>query len=199
MWKVFFVLLMAVPGVTAADPGPDPGWLVWLEPKFMRAPVSAPVALSERTELVAGYAGENEDVAFSRAEFEGLKLTWEAFASQARAESAARLAELTPEYVRDPKRVIQYAVLTSKKPIVASAVLAPGFLSLFKDTLGEKVLVVVPSRYQAFVFPRLASHYEQYTPMVVSAYKLTSYPVSLEAFEVSADGWRAVGIYEEPE
>jgi hypothetical protein len=69
---------------------------------------------------------------------------------------------------------------------------------MFQETIGDSVLLVVPNRYRAFIFPRLASRYEEYTPMVFEAYRATAYPVSVEVFEVSADGMRAIGVYEEP-
>lgn len=112
--------------------------------------------------------------------------------------AAADLASLKPRYERDRKLVIQYAELRSERPIVASAVLAPKFLEMFKDTLGEKVLVVVPNRYTAYVFPSLASNYQDYYPMVLEAFRATAWPISVEVFEVSVDGIRAVGIYQEP-
>jgi hypothetical protein len=94
--------------------------------------------------------------------------------------------------------VIQYAELSSAQPIVASAVLAPKFLPLFKDTLGDSVLVVVPNRYTAFVFPQLATRYQEYFPLVFAAYGETAYPVSVEVFEFSAKGIRAVGVFDRP-
>ncbi len=112
--------------------------------------------------------------------------------------AAADLATLKPRYERNRKQVIQYAELSSDRPIVASAVLAPKFLDLFQDTLGEKVLLVVPNRFTAYVFPALASNYQDYSPMVFEAFRATAWPVSVEVFEVSADGVRAVGVYQEP-
>ena len=81
---------------------------------------------------------------------------------------------------------------------MASAVLAPRFLALFRQTLGDTVLVVVPNRYTAFVFPQLATHYQEYYPMVFAAYRETAFPISVEVLEFSAAGIRAVGVYEEP-
>src|SRR5262249_4664707 len=115
-----------------------------------------------------------------------------------RANAATDLETLKPRYTRDRKKVIQYAELRSPQPIVASAVLAPKFLSLFKDTLGDAVLVVVPNRFTAFVFPQLATNYQEYSPMVFEAYHETAYPISVEVFEFSAAGIRAVGVYERP-
>ena len=108
--------------------------------------------------------------------------------------AAADLATLKPRYERNRKQVIQYAELTSDRPIVASAVLAPKFLDLFRDTLGDKVLLVVPNRFTAYVFPALASNYQDYYPMVFEAYHDTAWPISVEVFEVSAAGMRAVGF-----
>ncbi len=112
--------------------------------------------------------------------------------------AAADLATLHPRYERNKKQVIEYAELTSTRPIVASAVLAPKFLDLFRDTLGDKVILVVPSRFTAYVFPALASDYQDYYPMVFEAYRATAWPISVEVFEVSKEGWKTVGVYREP-
>lgn len=122
----------------------------------------------------------------------------EQFIARGRANAAADLAGLKPRYERDSKKVITYAALESEKPIVASAVLAPKFLELFQETLGEKVLVVVPSRFAAFVFPHLASEYQQFSPMIFRAFRATPWPVSVEVFEVGPSGWRCIGAYQEP-
>jgi hypothetical protein len=124
-------------------------------------------------------------------------LEWGSFMEHAQRNAEADLATLKPRYVRNKAGVIEYAAMESARPIVASAVLAGNFLGLFKETLGEKVLVVVPNRTTAFVFPRLASNYQDYYPMVFKAYRETAYPVSVEVFEVSDAGLRAIGVYEE--
>ncbi len=60
------------------------------------------------------------------------------------------------------------------------------------------MLVVVPSRYTAFVFPELATHYQEYYPMVFEAFRETAWPVSVEVFQFSANGIRAIGVFERP-
>jgi hypothetical protein len=92
--------------------------------------------------------------------------------------------------------VIEYAVLHSERPVVASAVSSSKLLALFESTLGESLLVVVPSRFTAFVFPRLASNYQLYAGLVFDAFESTAFRGSLEVFEVGVGGWKAVGIYE---
>ncbi len=181
----------------AAARADDSEWRVWLEPKFMHAAVTAPIPGSERTEIAAGIRDEKGDAYLLRAQFDEVKAGWKAFLAKARMNADADLATMTPVYVRDKKQVIEYATLSSDQPIVGSAVFAAKFLDLFKDTLGDKLLVVVPSRYKAFIFPKLASHYDEFSPMVFEAYRATPFPVSVEVFEVSAAGWRAAGVYEE--
>ena len=200
--KNMILLLAAVAalGTSALSVGAqEPArWRVWLEAKFMRAAVTQPIPGAERTVLAAGYADGEEPLYLLPEQFNSLKVPWAGFMAAARANADAELASLKPEYIRDRKAVIEYAVLRSEQPIVARAILSPALLAMFKDTLGEKLLVAVPSRYAAFVFPRLASSYQQYTPMMIEAYRATAFPVSLEVFEVSSEGWKAVGVYEEP-
>jgi hypothetical protein len=184
--------------IQAGEAAPDTSWRVWLEPTMMRAPVTKAIGGAKRTEIASGGLTADGLVGYSKAAFDALGVPWEEFDAKARLNAAADLAELTPRYERDSKKVIVYAALESEKPIVSSAVLAPKFLDLFKDTLGEKVFVVVPNRFTAFVFPQLASQYREFAPMIFRAYRETAWPVSVEVFEVSQAGWRCVGLYEEP-
>jgi hypothetical protein len=134
----------------------------------------------------------------TRAQFEALKVNWAAFAIQTQANAEAELKAVKTDYGRDRKKVIVYAAVSSPHGLVASAVLAPKFLDLFKDTLGEKVLVVIPNRSTAYIFPALASNYQDYAPLIFGAYRATAFPVSTEVFELSRDGMKAVGAFEEP-
>ena len=194
-----FVLFFALAIFARAGETPDEkSWRVWLEPKSSRAPVTLPIAGAERTVWCAGFLEEEGLRGMTQAELAGRGIGMERFAARARENAAADLAELKPRYARNRQRVIEYAELHSERPIVASVVLGPKFLALFKDTLGEKVLVAVPNRFTAFVFPSLAGHFEEYAPMVLEAWKATAWPVSVEVFEVSAAGVRCVGHYAEP-
>ena len=123
---------------------------------------------------------------------------WDAFSAKARTNADADLAQLKPEYKRNKRQVIEYAMIRSPHPIVASAILSPKFLDLFESTLGPKVIVAIPNRFVAYVFPALASNYRDYAPLIYSEYRETAAPVSVEAFEFSKDGIRAIGRFEEP-
>ena len=195
-WRFHLALLFLALARAATQ---EPGTLfVLIEPKFMKPPVTAPIAASEKTQLAAAIMGESEVAYLTRAQFDALKMDWTAFAEKTRTSAEAELKAATTEYVRDRKKVIIHATVRSPRGLVASAVLAPKFLDLFKDTLGEKVLVVIPNRSTAYVFPALASNYQEYAPMIFDAYRATAFPVSTEVFELSAAGLKAVGAFEEP-
>jgi hypothetical protein len=172
-------------------------WRVLIEPRFMKAPVTAPIAGAQKSELAATVAGETGPEVLTREQFGALKVAWETFAKQAQTNADVDLAALKIDYVRDQKKVITYVVVKSARGLVASAVLAPKFPALFKDTLGDKLLVAVPNRTTAYIFPRLASAYQEYAPLVLEAYRATPYPVTREVFELSKDGIKAVGVYEQ--
>ena len=173
-------------------------WRVWLEPRSTHAPVTLPIAGAERTEVCAGFMEEAGPRAMTKEELAAMGIGMEKFAARARENASADVAKLKPRYTRNAKRVIEYAELRSERPVVAGAVLAPKFLALFRETLGEKVLVVVPNRFTAYVFPALAGAHADYAPMVLAALGATAWPVSVELFEVSTDGVRCVGRYAEP-
>lgn len=193
---IFAVLILAF--ATRASGAEESAWRVWLEARFLRAPITAPVPNAQKTDYAGGALVDGELENLSKADFGKLGVEWKDFSARARENAAADLAILKPRFERDSRKTIIYAALESERPIVASAVLAPRFLDLWKDTLGEKVLVVVPNRFTAYVFPRIASDYQSYYPMVLRAYRATVHPVSVEVFEVSSDGWKSVGSYEEP-
>jgi hypothetical protein len=173
-------------------------WRIFLEPKFLRSPVTSPVPSAKQTEFAAGLLADSELQVLARDEFAAFGIEWEKFAERARQNATSDLTSLKLRFERNSRKAIVYGALESEKPIVASAVLAPGFLDLWKDTLGEKVLVAVPNRNTAYIFPRIASDYQSYYPMVIRAYRESTHPVSMEVFEVSKTGWKCVGTYQDP-
>jgi hypothetical protein len=177
---------------------PEP-WRVILEPKFMHRAIAWEIPGAQRTEMTPVVVDGNEYLFPSLQIWERFHVDRSEIVRRGAAVAAADLATLKPRYERNNKQVIEYAELTSDRPIVASAVLAPKFLDLFRDTLGEKVLLVVPSRFTAYVFPALASNYQDYYPMVNEAYHATVWPISMEVFEVGPEGIRTVGMYHQPE
>jgi len=159
----------------------------------MHPPVAWAISGAKRTVLVAGYIKDGEPVYFTRKEFDALALDWNHFQEQVRANE---VAAVKPDYARNRKNIIEYA--TIKAPLAAAVVLSPKFLDMFSEVFGTSVLVAMPDRRTAYVFPKLAGDYQDYAPMILDAYRAALHPVSAEVFEVSPKGIKAVGIYEEP-
>lgn len=202
-WKVpawaALALLCCAGFANARPPLPPPSdWWVLIEPKFMRPPVAVAVPGSQRTVLAAGFTDALDVEIMSREQFGRLDVGWDVFARRATENAERFLGTLEPKFTRDGTGVIQFATISSDRPLVAAAALAPGFAKRFADTLGPEFLVAVPNRYLVYAFPKLASHYREYAPMVLDAYDATPYPVSLEVFEVTRDSFRAIGVYERP-
>jgi hypothetical protein len=173
-------------------------WRVLLEPSFMHREVAWPVPGADRTVIAPVVLNGDEYLFPSKKVWDSFHLDDAEIQRRGAIAAAQDLATLKPRYERDRKQVIQYAELKSDRPIVASAVLAPNFLDLFRDTLGDQVYLVVPNRFTAYVFPVLASNYQEYYPMVLEAYHDSTWPVSVEVFELGPKGMRTVGMYREP-
>lgn len=195
-WIFVLLMLVAAEG-WGADP--NPAWRVLIEPKFMKPPVTYEIPKSQRAALVPALLDKDgEPVYLSAKEFKNLGVDWKTFLAAAGDNATAELKKLTPEYTRNRKKVIEYATLSSESDLTASTVLSPEFLKMFKDTLGDKVIVVIPNRYTVYVFPVLASNYQDFTLMVSEAYRATAHPVSMEAYELSDKGLTTIGLYEQP-
>lgn len=179
----------------AAAQSDEKQWRVLIEPKFMRPPVSFPIPGAERTLLVPGWFADDELHYFSKQQWDALGLDWAAFQKKSAANATDK--KVKAEFARNKKNVIEYAALRSESPLTATAVLSPDFLKKFEDIFGPKLLVAIPNRFTVFIFPSLASNYMDYALMIIEAYHATPYPVSLEVFEASKDGLRAVGTFEE--
>jgi hypothetical protein len=172
------------------------GWRLVLEPAFMHRAVTFGIAHAKRTVIAPVQLTAEREFSYpAKQEFEANRLTQASIAGNGMAD--ADLAELKPRFVRNRRNIIVYAELRADRPIVASAVLSSKFLAHFRDTLGDALLVAVPNRFTAFVFPALGNDYQQYAPLIIGAYRETPFPVSLEVFHVSADGWKAVGIFDD--
>ena len=195
-WQAFGVLAFLLCAPCATRAGEELAWRVWLEAKFLAPAVHALVPGAQGTVLAAGFWDGAQLVPFERSHWEGQALKWSDFEPTARLKAAGDLAGVSVRFQRDKRRVIEFAELSSEQPLVAAAVLAPGLGNRFSDTLGEVLLLAVPSRYRAFVFPQHGRDPSQYAGMVWAAYRETAYPVSVELFEWRGGRLKAVGTFE---
>ena len=198
MGRIFAFCLLACAGGAALQAQQDRGtWHVLIEPTFMHPPVSFPIPGAERTVLVPGYVPPGEDpVYFSKEDWAATGVTWDQFRAVAAKNATDR--KVNGELIRNSKKVVEYASLSSDNPLTATMILAPRFpLKKFQDIFGPKLLVAVPNRFTVYVFPALASNYQDYAALVIHAYHESAFPVSLEIFELSTEGLRAIGTFEQ--
>lgn len=187
-----FLLLLMICEANAIEPG----FRMWLEAKFLGAPVSVPVANADRTIWATGRWEDDQLAVYAKKDWVKLGLRWEVFEKEAREKASEDLKTLNLVYKRDKKMVIEYAELTSSEGVASSVLFSPEFGKRFEDTLGEVLLFAIPSRTRLFVFPQLGTDISRYSSLVWSAYRETSYPVSVEVFEWRKGSIRAVGIFE---
>lgn len=164
----------------------------------MRPDFPIPIAGTKRTVLTPALVRGEEATLLQKSEAERLKLDLASIRRVARASASAVLATLTPRYVRDQKGVALFAVLASDSPATASAVLAPDFGEKFAETLGPDLLVAIPTRYRVYVYPALASRFQETAGLVLRDYEVSGYPVSKEVFRVTPQGLQAVGMFATP-
>lgn len=196
---------VALGSVDAAAEEPQPeaaAWRVVVTAKFTLPQVARPIAGSEQTVMAAAWQPPGGEVRLlSQNQFAALQLDWAAFTAQTGKSASSELAHLQPELIRDARGVLECAILRAGKSgdgDVTGVVLAPDFLKRFAPLFGSKLLVAIPNGRTVFLFPKLASRYPDYAQRVLAAYRESTHPVSREVYELSAEGLRAIGAYEEP-
>lgn len=165
-----------------------------------------PIFGAKDTKYAAAWAAKREDgttytvTLLSKEQFAKLGVDWAAFRAKSGAAASAELAKIEPEFLRDRNQVIECAILRSKAPgeNITVAVLAPDFLKRFTPLFGRKMLLAIPDQQTVYLFPKLASRYQDYGERVLAVYRKSESPVSREVFELSAEGFRAIGEYTEP-
>ena len=180
---------------TVARSAGDETWHLLIEPTFMHYEATWPIDRAERTVLVPARYVNGEVLPLKSDDILTLGATRDKILASAPKAASEVLATLTPRFIRDEKNVIQCAVLESASPLTASAVLAPEFASLFRETLGPDVLVAIPNRFRIFVFPRGTPAFQHFSEIVIAEYDSSSYPVSKELFTLRKGKLTAVGSY----
>ncbi len=183
------------PVTTHATPPPTPRYHFLVEPAFMRPPVQIPIPGTGQT-LVTPALLDGDDVTYVQpTDYEANREGIDALARQNASED---LATLEPRYVRDDRGTIQFAVVDSDQPFVASTVFADDFIETFETTLGPDLLVAIPNRFRIYVFPALASRFADIADSVLADHGMTAYPVSKEVFRVLPNHTlEAIGTYDD--
>lgn len=163
-----------------------------IDAAFMRPPVSEPLAGAKDTVLSVSVVEASGAAKWLDAEdLKRIGGGLDQFLPATAALAGKMLEKTPPRFERDRDGVIRYGVIEGESPFVASVVLAPGFLALFRDTIGPSLEVVIPSRNKVFVFP--PGEAPEHEEMLWREFRSALEPVSLEVFEITRSGIRAAG------
>lgn len=147
----------------------------------------------ESTLMVPSYQWDYGIRAFSRKEWEKEQLTWERAIDLSRKLGDEILAETKPEFIRDDRGVIQYAILAAKTPFLSTVLFSDKFSPVFAETMGNSLYAVQIDRHVLYVFPSIGGTLEDYGPALVDEFRSTPLPVSLEVFLIDGTGLRVIG------
>lgn len=188
--------LLAV-GSPALAGDADRGQLLILpEPAHMRPAFAEAIPGSDKT-VFAPAIVRGDYVQFLNSDLmDRLKLRPESVRRVALRNASAELAALEPRYLRDPRGVVQAAIIDSDRPVAAATVFAPDFIERFEPVFGPDILVAIPNRYRIYIYPALASRFEDTADAVLFDFGLTPYAISTEVFRVRPEGLEAVGRFE---
>jgi len=190
-------LLFALIFLLSACVGNANDWFFLPSPKFMAHEISFPLAGAKSTVLAPARLGENGAEFPTVAVWTAAGLNEETVRKLTARVASDWLRHVKVEWVRNSKNVVEYAALRSDKFPVCVTVFAPEFRKQFEDVFGPKLMLVFPNRQTVFVFPVLAVDLSDYSPMILEAWRSPAAKVSLEVFELSERGLKAVGRIEE--
>ena len=104
------------------------------------------------------------------------------------------VAGLAIEYVRDRKKVIDYAVVRSASGLRGQCGAGSAVSRAFpRHPRAKRSCSRSPTAGPFMFSQRRAGMHREYAPMIFAAYRATAFPVTTEVFELSSAGLRAVG------
>ena len=205
--RVLFFPFFSMAGLTAGLADGDQGTrvvkepgkcLLLIQPRNLSAGVFVLLPGARETTYSAAYQGTIGTRNYQRADFrKAFPGGWKQFVARGKKAASDHLKTLKPKYIRNSKKVIEYAVLESDHPLTATTVVVEEFREMFRETLGDQLLVVIPKRSKVYVFPKLASTIGDYQGRFGQLFRDALYPASSEIFEVTSKGLRAFGSFRE--
>ncbi|MCB1091609.1 MAG: hypothetical protein KDL87_08760 [Verrucomicrobiae bacterium] len=186
------------PKPTATEPAVETGLM--LVSTTSSPGVYAPVEGAKETVLAPAYVSKYGIRVFSKAEWTERRAVWEDFLASATKEADRIVDTLEPDFKRDARGVIDYALVENPSPWLSSVLLSKRFLPRFEREFGKRLHVIVVDRHRLYVFPADGSKLEGYGEALIDIYQdetLCHYPVSLEVFLVDETGFRAIGSIEQ--
>ncbi len=158
--------------------------------------ITGPIEGAKLTRMAAHYEWDFGVRPFTKKTWEERGLTWETFFPAAREVADKIATNLTPKLVRDHRGIVLYAILAEEDPFLTSVILSPKLHERFRETLGDRIQVLLLERNRIYLFPATGGPLAEFGPALVEEYQRAQFPVSLEIFLLDRDGFRVVGELE---
>jgi hypothetical protein len=155
--------------------------------------ITGPIEGAKTTKMAAHYEWDFGVRPFTKKTWEERGLDWDRFFPVAREVADAVVAKLEPKLVRDHRGIVVYAILADEDPFLTSVILSPGLHARFKETLGDRIQVLLLERNRIYLFPATGGRLAEFGPALVEEYGRSRFPVSLEIFLLDREGFRVVG------
>lgn len=198
VWQVAAVWLAGVVGSWAQSGAALEPVVAALEPVALRTALARPLGEGKRTVIVPA----REDAVlglthYTKEEFAAAGLDWNQFMAKATAAATRLLVTLKPVVARDPAGQIAYVKLNSDRPFTASVVLSPRLVPLFQAILGDRLVALMPDRNTVYLFSRNFGEFQAFGQKIINDHAESVYPCSIEAFEISRDGVKCLGGFDD--
>jgi len=194
---LFFVTaLVALPLKGGEPDAPARRLGVIFEGSFEKAEITTPIEGARKTQLTAYYEWDFGVRPFTTATWRERVFGWEKLLPAALAVADKLVERLESELVRDSRGIILYAILKDKDPFLTSVMLSPKLLEKFRETLGDRLHVVLVDRHRLYLFPATGGRLADYGPALVDEFRRAKLPVSLEIFLLDENGFEVIGEVE---
>lgn len=158
--------------------------------------VVGPLDGAKTTMMAAFYEWDYGVRPFTKKRWEEQGRSWDQFFPEARALADQIAEKVTPKLVRDHREVVQYAVVADEDPFLTSTILSPKLYEKLRDTLGDRLYVVLVERDHFYVFPATGGALEDFAPVLLEEYQRARLPVSLEILLLDGSKISVVGALE---
>lgn len=169
-----------------------------IEPFTLRTELARPLGDGKQTVLTPAREDKVLGITnYSKEEFAAAGLDWDQFLAKAADAATRLLVSITPRITKAKDGTIAYVTLRSERPFAASIVLSPRLIPLFREQFGDRLVVLMPDRNTVYVFSRNFGEFQDFGPRIIKEYSEALYPCSMEAFEVSRDGLKCLGAFDD--
>jgi hypothetical protein len=134
---------------------------------------------------------------YTKEEFAAAGLDWDQFMTKATAAATRLLVSIKPVVAKDASGQVAYIKLQSDRPFTASVVLSPRMVPLFQGVLGDRLVALMPDRNTVYLFSRNFGQFQSFGQKILNDHAEAIYPCSIEVFEISRDGIKCLGGFDD--